>query len=105
MTRIEEVFCLNLRVERNKKAITQEKLAENCEISLNHLQALESGRRLPSLGILQRLSDALDVEPYRFLLDPESSEEIQEAVLSERLANEVKLRIDDFVKGAKKSKE
>lgn len=47
---------------RNKKGITQEKLAEMVDYSPNHISKLESGRTNPSFDLLVKISKALNIE-------------------------------------------
>lgn len=47
---------------RNKRGLTQEKLAELVNYSTNHIGKLESARTNPSFELLVSLSKALDVE-------------------------------------------
>lgn len=47
---------------RQKKSLTLEKLAYENDISKGYLSDIESGKRLPSLLMLERISQALDVD-------------------------------------------
>lgn len=47
---------------RNKRGLTQEKLAEMVEYSTNHISKLESARTNPSFELLVNISKALNVE-------------------------------------------
>ena len=47
---------------RNKRGLTQEKLAELVNYSTNHIGKLESARTNPSFELLVNISKALDVE-------------------------------------------
>lgn len=49
--------------------MTQEALAESAELSGNYISDLELGRKVPSLTILVRLSQALDVGTPELLED------------------------------------
>jgi transcriptional regulator with XRE-family HTH domain len=67
MTDIKEIFAENLRKIRRKKGLTQEKLAEKANMSLQYLALLELGRKFPSGDMLERLANALDIETYELL--------------------------------------
>jgi transcriptional regulator with XRE-family HTH domain len=65
---LKRVFIANLRKFRNAKGISQMKLAELCDTSLNYIGEIEIGRRFPSLPLIEKISQALNVEPFRFFM-------------------------------------
>jgi len=67
MTDIKEIFAENLKKIRRKKGLTQEKLAEKANMSLQYLALLEIARKFPSGEMLERLANALDIETYELL--------------------------------------
>ncbi len=52
-----------LRRIRREHGLTQEVLAERVGVSTSYVGMLEVGKRTPSLEMLFRISDALDVRP------------------------------------------
>jgi transcriptional regulator with XRE-family HTH domain len=54
-------FATNLRVERVRKQIKQEKLAEMADITPEYLARVEAGKYSPSLVVIVKLALALDV--------------------------------------------
>jgi len=67
MIDIKEIFAENLKKIRRKKGLTQEKLAEKANMSLQYLALLELSRKFPSGEMLERLANALDIETYELL--------------------------------------
>ncbi len=57
-------MSLGLRIKTLRKTLgyTQQALADITAVSRIYIQALESNRRLPSMKLLARLADALEVE-------------------------------------------
>ncbi len=57
-------MSLGMRIKTLRRALglTQQALADKTEVSRIYIQALESGRRTPSMKLLNRLADALEVE-------------------------------------------
>lgn len=53
---------LRLRTLRKARKITQLQLAQMTDVSRVYIQALESNRRSPSMKLLHRLADALEVD-------------------------------------------
>lgn len=47
---------------RTKRRLTQEKLAYENDISKGYLSEIEAGKKLPSLLMLQKIADALEVD-------------------------------------------
>ncbi len=59
--KIIKLFAENLRVERARKNITQEKLAEMANITPEYLARLEKEKYSPSLVVIASLAKALSV--------------------------------------------
>jgi transcriptional regulator with XRE-family HTH domain len=56
-------FASNLRRARKAAGVSQEDLAERCEIHRTEVSLLERGGREPRLGTLVKLATALDTTP------------------------------------------
>jgi len=56
-------FASNLRRARKAAGVSQEDLAERCEIHRTEVSLLERGGREPRLGTLVKLAVALDTTP------------------------------------------
>ncbi len=67
--RLGEVFARNLRLVREGKGVTQRDLAALVEVSPLYLRWLEGGERTPTLGLFQRLAEALDVPPWTLVCE------------------------------------
>ncbi len=70
---LREVFAWNLRRLRNAKALSQDDLAYEADISRSYLSQLEKGTYHASLKIIGKLAEALKVEPAEFLRGPSRS--------------------------------
>jgi len=64
-----ELFGRRLRELRKARGLTQETLAESADLSGNYVSDLELGLKVPSLTILVRLSQALDVGTSELVRD------------------------------------
>ena len=62
---IKEILAANLRENRRKKGLTQEKLAEMADISLRYLAMLELGNSFPSGEMVEKLAKALDIQAFQ----------------------------------------
>lgn len=56
-------FSLNLQKARRASDLTQEELADRCDLHRTEISLLERGGREPRLGTLIKLSSALGVTP------------------------------------------
>ena len=77
---------------RDEVELTQEQLAWDADLrSKGYLSRIESGQRLPSLDVLDRLARRLDVEPRDLLVFPAASESAN-AIECIRLGGELAAR-------------
>ena len=60
--RISTKICLKIVLERTKRKLSQEKLAELSDLSKNSLGAIERGTSSPSIDTLDRIASALEIE-------------------------------------------
>jgi len=63
MTTIKKKFGVRLFQLRNTAGITQAKLAEATNLSVDSISRIERGERAPSLESIEKLADALKVTP------------------------------------------
>ncbi|MCH5299856.1 MAG: helix-turn-helix transcriptional regulator [Ruminococcus sp.] len=66
-----KVFGTNLKKYRTAMGISQEAFAERCGMHRTYISAIECYRRSISLENIQRIAEALDVEPYRLFIESE----------------------------------
>ncbi|MBD5130163.1 MAG: helix-turn-helix transcriptional regulator [Ruminococcaceae bacterium] len=66
---IVKVFGTNVRKYRNKKGISQEKLAELSGLHRTYISDVERFQRSIALENIQRIADALEVETYKLFLE------------------------------------
>jgi transcriptional regulator with XRE-family HTH domain len=101
MIDIKEIFAENLRKIRRKKGLTQEKLAEKANMSLQYLALLEIARKFPSGEMLEKLANALDIETYELLaVAPSAHNELE--LLRNDIIREVKTLNESFAKNLEK---
>ena len=65
--RLQERVGLNIQELRRAKKLSQEELADMCNIHQTYLSGVETGRRNPSLLVLERIANALDVDPEELI--------------------------------------
>jgi len=61
---IQELFIANLKSYRKLNKISQMQLADLCESSTGYIGEIESGKRFPSVSMIERIADALKIESW-----------------------------------------
>ncbi len=56
------IVGMNIRTLRKKAGLTQEQLAFDAQIDFTYVSGIERGKRNPSLMVMARIADALNVE-------------------------------------------
>jgi transcriptional regulator with XRE-family HTH domain len=74
MKGIKEVLAQNLKINRLKLGLTQEKLSEKANISTHYFAMVELAKKFPSAGMLERLAIALEIEPHELFYMPSAGE-------------------------------
>lgn len=67
-----DVFAHNVKAYRLSCNISQEKLAEKSGLHRTYISDIERSQRSISLGNVQKIADALDIPPYKLLLEEEN---------------------------------
>lgn len=67
---LKDVLATNLRKIRNERGKTQEEMAYDLGISFRYLGSIERGRVSPSVTILGKIANALDLDPCTLIRKP-----------------------------------
>jgi len=71
------VFVQNLKKWRKNAGFSQKTLAQRCSAAHSYIRQIESGTGHPSFAFIEKLANALDIEPYQLFYDetadPDSS--------------------------------
>ena len=67
MTDLRKILASNIKLYRKTLGLTQEKLAEMVDISYNYIALIETGRRFPSLKMLERIAKVLQKDTLELL--------------------------------------
>ena len=97
-----QIFVLNLKKCRKNRGFSQKTLAERCNAAHSYIRQLESGTGHPSFSFIEKLADAMNIEPYRLfynetatdlVIKPESIDTVKTNFL-EKVAYEFDVAID-----------
>jgi len=78
MTSIREIFAHNLKKKRQNCGFSQAKLAEMVSVSTHHVAMMEIARHNPTLDLVERMANALNIEIYELFINPLSPQEEME---------------------------
>lgn len=67
-----KVFGTNLRKYREGKNVSQEKFAEMTGLHRTYISDVERFQRSISLGNVQKIADALEIETYKLFMEDEA---------------------------------
>lgn len=73
MTGIRETFANNLKQIRRKNGLSQAELAEKVNVSTHHIAMIETGRNFPKTGLIERITDVLNIQYYELFAPPLST--------------------------------
>jgi len=64
-----KIFVFNMKKYRKKKQYSQMKLAEMLNTSTSYIGEIEINRKIPSLDMVEKIANALEIEPFRLFID------------------------------------
>lgn len=68
-TALHKAFCENVRARRDQLGLTQKDVAERLGVSQPTYAALEAGKSVPSIDIVDRVARALGLSPALLLTE------------------------------------
>jgi transcriptional regulator with XRE-family HTH domain len=104
MPDLKQQVGLRVKVLRKERGLTQQKLAEKVNLSLNMVGCIERGEKFPSAETFQRLASALKVQPQDLFEfnGPYSAEEVEKKEALKRLRDLLETTPTEFIKSIKK---
>jgi transcriptional regulator with XRE-family HTH domain len=99
MASLKEIFAYNLKEKRQKCGFTQAQLAEKTDVSTHHIGMIETARNYPTLELVERIAETLDVEIHELFIDPLSPHEELER-LYQTVANDIEKLVGEAIKEA-----
>jgi transcriptional regulator with XRE-family HTH domain len=70
---LRKTFVKNLRKFRKARGISQTKLADLLDSATGYIGQIEIGRKFPSVEMIQRIAEALQIKPYLLFLDEDEA--------------------------------
>jgi transcriptional regulator with XRE-family HTH domain len=75
---LERLVIDNIKRIRKEKGISQEKLAEACNTATSYIGLMEIYKNIPKLSTIERIANALEVDPLEIFVDKNKSSLEQE---------------------------
>ncbi len=99
-TKQEKTVIDNIKRIRQEKGISQESLSVFCDISASYIGLMESYRNIPKLSTIERIAEALNVDPNDLFLSNESENENSENKrnLIKQIKTQALQSLDDILK-------
>lgn len=70
MSKLREYFASNIKKYRKERKMTQADLADLCDTSTNYIAIIETCNRFPREEMIEKIAQALMVEPFELFLNP-----------------------------------
>ena len=96
MTDLRQLLASNMRFYRGNLNLSQSKLAEKVDTATNYIAAIEVGRRFPSVQMLERIADALEIDTPA-LFSMESIQISSMDSLHEEMVGDIAQIISDYM--------
>jgi transcriptional regulator with XRE-family HTH domain len=97
MASIREVLAANLKEYRRRSGLSQDKLAEQADISCQYLATVETCRKFPTPEVLERLAAALNIETHLLFEVPSTPEDALER-LHRSVVTDIKQVVRETIK-------
>jgi transcriptional regulator with XRE-family HTH domain len=81
---LEQLVIDNIKRIRKEKGISQEKLAEACNTATSYIGLMEIYKNVPKLSTIERIANALDVDPLAFFQDKNRISQEQEVEIQNK---------------------
>ncbi|MDR1452353.1 MAG: helix-turn-helix domain-containing protein [Candidatus Margulisbacteria bacterium] len=100
---LKQIYVRNLKRFRKDARMSQMQLGLRCNTAASYIGEIEIGRKFPSLKMMARIADALQISPHLFLLDgsgqtrAEFPRPIATAYIKRRLAEQLTLQVNSTI--------
>lgn len=98
---LRSVFIANLKKYRKERNLSQLKLAELCGTSTSYIGEIEIGKKFPSVEMIQRFSEAINIQPHMlFMAETDSYSETNDKEKKEKMIEKLQAAIREIVESA-----
>jgi transcriptional regulator with XRE-family HTH domain len=97
MAQPRDIFARNLKENRRRCGLSQEKLAERVNVSTHHIAMIELARNFPTSELMERIASVLNVKIQELFAESHSPHE-EWKQLRREIRDDMKQLLDEFVK-------
>ena len=96
MARLQDILVGNLKKHRRKCGFTQAQLAEKVNVSTHHIGMVDLSRNYPTLELVERIANALNIEIYELFIDHLSPNKELE-MLRKEIKSDIRQLLEEFL--------
>lgn len=94
---LRSVFIANIKKYRKEQNLSQMNLAEKVGTSTSYLGEIEIGKKFPSIEMIQKIADALNIPPFKlFMTDLDVYKKCLSKEESEKLLQNISKTVREF---------
>jgi len=101
MARLQGILVQNLKKYRRKCGFTQAQLAEKVNVSTHHIGMIELSRNYPTLELVERIANALNIKTHELFIDPLTPNEEHDR-LRQEIRDDLRQLLDEFLEKIQK---
>ncbi len=73
---LKDLLIFNIKYYRYSNGISQEKLAELCNLSPRYITDIERGLHCPTVPKMEIIAKSLNIQPYELFMNPKRNKDI-----------------------------
>lgn len=85
---LKALLSFNIKYYRYVNNMSQERLAETCSLSPRYITDIERGKHCPTIPNIEKIANALHIEPYVLFQNKDRNRDIIEKMHSARQYNQ-----------------
>ena len=93
-----KVFVFNMKKYRKIRKLSQMKLAEILDTSTSYIGGIEINKKIPSMEMVERIANALKIEPFRLFVDDKDRTGADKAINNDYLECLTTIQRQDLTK-------
>jgi len=100
MAQLQGILVQNLKKYRRKCGFTQAQLAEKVNVSTHHIGMIELSRNYPTLELVERIANALNIKTHELFIDPHAPNEELDRLrqgIRDDLRTDLRQMLDEFL--------
>lgn len=94
---LRSVFIANIKKYRKEQNLSQMNLADKVGTSTSYIGEIEIGKKFPSIEMIQKIADALNIPPFKLFMSEDDIYKKQfSKEESEKLLQEISKTVKEF---------